>query len=439
MEEKNRIVIDLKALILILIVFLVLIITIIVLSINVINKSLLIKENNIIKSNIENEEEKNEMADNIIKKSGIFPDNSTENSTTENMNNVIDEKEYPLRETIEIKQHYGDEYYIIKDEYKGEYDLQYISNNQKILSLMDECSQELIDYNKYIELCSKLKIKQKYTDSNFKYLFIFYKNINGNSMNAQLAAVTYENSCMNVYIQDEESNDEYNSNKAYVIVIPTKKKISTISTKSAYTVSQFNRIIEEDEVNKKMPEAIILKPIIYLYPTRKTNVSVKLLRDDLISCSYPKYKNKWEVIANHNGDLVYKHSGRKLYSLYYESVDEYKYTIQDDGFIVKGEDSIDFLEEKLARLGLSEREAEEFIVYWLPKLECNKYNYVRFATKEEIEKNMPIEIKPMPDSFIRVLMTYKGLEKPIQVKEQEIVTPKRKGFVAVEWGGTQIN
>ena len=49
-----------------------------------------------------------------------------------------------------------------------------------------------------------------------------------------------------------------------------------------------------------------------------------------------------------------------------------------------------------------------------------------------------IEINPKPDSLIRVLMVYKGLNRKIDVKEQELVTPKREGFVAVEWGGTEI-
>ena len=35
-------------------------------------------------------------------------------------------------------------------------------------------------------------------------------------------------------------------------------------------------------------------------------------------------------------------------------------------------------------------------------------------------------------------MVYKGLNRKIDVKEQELVTPKREGFVAVEWGGTEI-
>ena len=56
----------------------------------------------------------------------------------------------------------------------------------------------------------------------------------------------------------------------------------------------------------------------------------------------------------------------------------------------------------------------------------------------EINENMPLEINPNPDIVIRVLMTFKGLDNPIDVKEQELTTPKRTGFVAVEWGGTEI-
>ena len=35
-------------------------------------------------------------------------------------------------------------------------------------------------------------------------------------------------------------------------------------------------------------------------------------------------------------------------------------------------------------------------------------------------------------------MTFKGLESPIDVKEQVLISPTREGFVAVEWGGTEI-
>jgi hypothetical protein len=51
---------------------------------------------------------------------------------------------------------------------------------------------------------------------------------------------------------------------------------------------------------------------------------------------------------------------------------------------------------------------------------------------------MPLEITPNPDTIIRILMEFKSIDKPIDVKEQELVTPERIGFTAVEWGGVEI-
>ena len=53
---------------------------------------------------------------------------------------------------------------------------------------------------------------------------------------------------------------------------------------------------------------------------------------------------------------------------------------------------------------------------------------------------MPLDINPNPDTVIRVLMTYKGLDKPIEgIAEQQLpTTPTRDGFTVVEWGGSEI-
>jgi len=111
----------------------------------------------------------------------------------------------------------------------------------------------------------------------------------------------------------------------------------------------------------------------------------------------------------------------------------------DEGFCVKGEDTASFLEEKLALLGLSEREAEEFIIFWLPILENKEYNYIRFESMEDMNSYMPLDITPAPDTIIRVNMIFKALESPVELREQKIVTPERNGFTVVEWGGTPLD
>ncbi len=217
----------------------------------------------------------------------------------------------------------------------------------------------------------------------------------------------------------------------FIIIKQSKNEPQIPNTSSTHRYSYDNDVLSN------IPSAV--KPIIYLYPNETTNVSIKLGRPKNISCSYPKYTNGWTVEAQPNGILKYLETDRELYSLYYECSNFVDFKIEKDGFVVKSEDSSNFLEEKLATLGLNERESEEFIVYWLPKLEANEYNYIRFATEEEIGSNMPLDINPNPDTLIRVLMIFKGLDNPIEVEDQQLIAPERKGFVAVEWGGVDLN
>lgn len=180
------------------------------------------------------------------------------------------------------------------------------------------------------------------------------------------------------------------------------------------------------------------KPIIYLYPEKDTSVFVRLINSELITTSYPEYIDGWEVLAHPDGTLTDLSSGRELYSLYWEGKD-CNYEMADEGFVVEGSRTAEFLEEKLAILGLNARESEEFIIYWLPQLQNNKYNYIRFASMDEINGYMPLDVDPQPDTIIRVLMLYKPLEKPIDVNEQQLnPTPSRDGFTLIEWGGSKL-
>ncbi|MCL2869810.1 hypothetical protein FWF48_03315 [Candidatus Saccharibacteria bacterium] len=181
------------------------------------------------------------------------------------------------------------------------------------------------------------------------------------------------------------------------------------------------------------------KPIIYLYPTSETKVSVKLSHPENITAQYPDYNNGWNVIAQPNGDLREVGTGRELYALYYESRNIVPTQRQTDGFVIKSAATAEFLQQILPKLGLNARESEEFIVYWLPVLQQNKWNYIRFLTADEIDANQKLTVSPAPDTVIRVWMSYEPLNKPISVKPQQINIPARQGFIVVEWGGTRIS
>ena len=121
----------------------------------------------------------------------------------------------------------------------------------------------------------------------------------------------------------------------------------------------------------------------FLYPITETQVNVKFWTPKNLSHTYPKYNPEiwWNVIAQPNGDLEDVDTWRKLYALYREWK-TYSEENFDEWFVVAWRDIIPFLEEKLATLWLNEREAEEFIIYWLPQMENNEWNLIRFETLE---------------------------------------------------------
>jgi len=184
---------------------------------------------------------------------------------------------------------------------------------------------------------------------------------------------------------------------------------------------------------------IFYKPIIYLYPEAETELTVKLGKPENITASYPAYADGWHVSAQPDGMLKDLDTGRSLYALYWEGQAEVAAPM-DEGFVVSGADTLTFLEEKLALLGLSEREAEEFIIFWLPQMQDNNYNLIRFESMEEIDSDMPLDFSVKPDTLIRVMMAFKPLDEPIEISEQVLPeTPVRNGFTAVEWGGRKVD
>ena len=179
----------------------------------------------------------------------------------------------------------------------------------------------------------------------------------------------------------------------------------------------------------------VAKPIIYIYPEEEMVVDINLHFNGELTHTYPKYNGYWKVLAKPDGTL-YDESGQEFYAMYWEGNAREQFTM-DEGFCIPGEETAPFLEKSLAILGLNRREANEFIVYWLPKLENNPYNLIHFST-DEYEEMAKLNITPQPETLIRVMMVYKPLEAPVEIPLQDLnkISKKRKGFTVVEWGGS---
>jgi len=192
---------------------------------------------------------------------------------------------------------------------------------------------------------------------------------------------------------------------------------------------------------RRLPSTHVLniakKPVIYLYPKETMNISVQLnIKNSKFTTIYPKFneKNKWNVKANPNGDILIKD---KTYPYLFWEAETYSPQEANEGFIVSEENAEKFLEEKLELLGLNEKEKTDFITYWLPVLLRNKLSLCSFQSKKFFD-NFELNITPKPDSLIRIFLTIKKLDSPINIKEQKLVSNERKGFTVIEWGGSDI-
>ena len=181
------------------------------------------------------------------------------------------------------------------------------------------------------------------------------------------------------------------------------------------------------------------KPIIYLYPEKKMDLTVTLDLKGTMDYSYPViHQNQWNVQANPSGQIYDYNSKRDFYALFWEGHGK----IQPDdstGFVVSADSLEIFFEQALSKIGLNYKESQEFIVYWVPRMKTNPYSFVHFSFKNYAEF-AKLAVKPVePTTSIRFLMLYKKVPKDFRAPMQVLTSHPRIGFVLVEWGGTNLD
>ncbi len=213
--------------------------------------------------------------------------------------------------------------------------------------------------------------------------------------------------------------------------------VDIISADGAYFMSEDEKIYVTDAKEVRITTFVIesgvaYKPVIYLYPEEKSEVSVSLDINGELICSYPYYADSWRVTALPDGTLT-DENGTYEYLFWEADMSTVKYDMSE-GFCVSADETQEFFREKLAFIGLNEKEIADYLEFWLPHLTKNAYNYITFQT-DCYTDNAKLNVTPAPDSVIRVYTVTKPLEEEIQVTEPVLEQFERTGFTVVEWGG----
>ena len=193
---------------------------------------------------------------------------------------------------------------------------------------------------------------------------------------------------------------------------------------------------EDTDLSSSEDRLVPMKPIIYFYPEEEMDLKVTYVEEERLLTTYPKYDNGWDMHLKEDGNFTIKGSNREYYALYFDEIGDFVWD-WSEGFYVTKENAITILEEKMDYIGYTNREVDEFIMYWLPVLENNEKSLIYFEQTEERTEECPLEFSIAPTSLIRTLIHIKKVDEETPIKEQELRHYERTGFTVVEWGGVE--
>ncbi len=183
------------------------------------------------------------------------------------------------------------------------------------------------------------------------------------------------------------------------------------------------------------------KPVIYLYPSANTQVSVELNFKGDVGFTYPKLiENKWNVKAYADGTL--EANGKQFNYLFWDGKITANLLKPDTkiGSVIESANLVDFFETSLEKIGLNTKESTDFITYWVPRMMKNEKNYVQFILTEDYAKIATLNVVPKPDKQLRVYMVWSNAENENSISPTPQTFPEftRGNFTLVEWGGSEI-
>jgi hypothetical protein len=204
------------------------------------------------------------------------------------------------------------------------------------------------------------------------------------------------------------------------------------------------------------------KPVIYLYPPKPVEVSVRFLNPVHFTTDIPTYASKWDVMAYPDGKLIDLQpeftacaaiDSTRVGSEYEASACDHNdypylywagqvgglYPTPHTGWIVPRDRISNFLRDKLTIIGFSEKERGDMMEYWVPELLRKEAPYYRISFFETatMDRFIPMEVSPRPDTVIRIFLDWTPLSSlpAVQLEPEVLHHVKRSGFTMVEWGG----
>ncbi|MEA3476509.1 MAG: carboxypeptidase-like regulatory domain-containing protein [Candidatus Cloacimonadota bacterium] len=177
------------------------------------------------------------------------------------------------------------------------------------------------------------------------------------------------------------------------------------------------------------------KPAIYIYPEEDSQFQVKLILKNgtRITKSIPEYNSGWDVFVEKSGRINSKYD-----YLFYEASIKIMPELSS-GWCILQKNLKNELNNLLSKTGLTQNETNEFLDYWLNRLQVYKYYKIFPVVNQQLDEFVELDITPQPQTIFRIWFFFQGCDKFEALPSPQIKNFKREGTTVIEWGGMLLN
>lgn len=166
----------------------------------------------------------------------------------------------------------------------------------------------------------------------------------------------------------------------------------------------WNYLVYPADWQKLQSFAEMCKPVVYYYSKDKeeNRLNLNLKKWDYFTKLIPELdKNNWWDFSSKNWNIKVKD---KNYDYLYYSLVTLWYKHNKDWWIVSWKNIVSFFEDKLEKINFTQKEKTDFIDYWKSEFENDKYYFVSFKYKEDLDKIIKLDFTKKVDNEFRVLL-----------------------------------
>ncbi len=168
--------------------------------------------------------------------------------------------------------------------------------------------------------------------------------------------------------------------------------------------AKWNYLIHLQPWYKLQSLAEMCKPVVYYYSDKDEENYLTLIpkKYDYFTHLIPAFnkENTWKFQSQNKKIKVEENT----YDYLYYSMITAWYEHNRDGWIVSGNDIVNFFEDKLEKINFNTQEKSDFIDFWKGEYEKDKYYFVSFKYKEDLDKIVLLKFEKTPDKEFRVLL-----------------------------------